>query len=253
MRRFMFWTLPVLTALLIVAPTALALVSGPPFADTYVDLQFPDDVLNGQDLRIQGSSGPGGGCDPVRIAFMKWDLTSLAGAPGYARLVLTTGLTAASSNSAGYQITLYQLADDDDGWTESISWNVGRPPLGPAIQTITLPVPGPIPQGTQIVFGDTDAGLLNYIQDEYDNRNKIASLAVRFTTCPATSIQWFEDRESGAQGPYLDLRTGPNSVTLRTFRSDNPAVSPVIWGGAGIALLAAVAGIIVARRRRLAN
>lgn len=251
MRRSLLRILLVLTVLLAVAPIASALVSGPPFADVYVDLQFADNSFNGQDLRIQGSSGPGGGCDPVRIAFMKWDLTPLTQAPGYARLILTTGLTAASSNAAGYQITLYQLADGDDGWTESITWNSGRPPLGPPIQTITLPTPGPIPQGTQIVFGDTHIGLLNYILDEYNHRNKIASLAVRFTTCAATSIQWFEDRESGAQGPYLDLKT-PTSVTLRTFGSNNPAVSPLILGGV-VLLLAGVAGIIVARWRRLAN
>lgn len=252
MRRFLLWILPVLTALLIVAPIALALVSGPPFADTYVDLQFPDSVLNGQDLRIQGSSGPGGGCDPVRIAFMKWDLTPLTQAPGYARLVLTTGLTAASSNAAGYQITLYQLNDADDGWTESITWNSGQPPLGSAIQTITLPTPGPIPQGTQIVFGDTHTGLLNYVLDEYNNRNKIASLAVRFTTCAATSIQWFEDRESGAQGPYLDLRTAPNSVTLRTMDSDDTSARPWILAVAAL-FLGAVVALAVVRRRRTAN
>lgn len=249
MARLLRITLIAVVVLTAVTTGALALVSGLPEADTYVDFNARDTSQNGNDLRIQGSSGAGGGCDPVRTVYMRWSLTGLTQAPGYAKLQLIT-VGAGSSNAGGRFVTLYQLADSDDGWDESLTYNTPAPGVGAAIQTVSLPGTDAVPAGTVITFGDADTGLLTYLQQEYNSRNKIASFALRFTTCAATSIQWFEDRESGASGPYLEVRLTPTAVALSTFAADNPAPAwPLIAGLGALAALISAAGVWIYRKR----
>jgi hypothetical protein len=108
--------------------------------------------------------------------------------------------------------------------------------------------------GNTVTFNNSN--LVDFLQQEADGDNTAsfglgltgncgnASLLVRMSSKEPSVIE--------AQRPRLQI-TDPNAVTLRAFRSDDPVVSPVIFGGAAIALLAVVAGVFVARRRRLAN
>lgn len=230
----------VLASLLIalVLVPVYAQASGPPVADVFVDSNNPDNNYNGQDLRIQGSSGPGGGCDPVRTVFMKWDLSGQLGETATAVLTLTT--TNVTSQAAGQTITLYELADDS--WTEDVTFNTFNPTLGAEIQSVNLP--NPVPAGTQVVFDN--GNLVNWVNSQF-NGDQVMSVALRFATCAATSLQAFEDRESGVNGPDLQLED-PNAVGLRSLGSDDNPITPLIFAALGLGVLA-LGGAVVARRR----
>jgi len=220
--------------------TVLALVSGPPAQDTYVDKNTSEAGVShdGMELRVQGSNL--GTCDAVRTAYMQWNLQDLSAPAGWAQLNLT--VTSTPSNAAGQTISLYRTTD---GWDESLTYNTPAPAVGALIESVTLP--SGIASGAVVSFGGTDAALLQYINEKVGQPS--ISFALKFSTCATTSLIWFLDSESGTGAPNLEVRTAapPNAVDVSSTSAERTSLP--LYAGLGAVALILVAGLAISRRR----
>lgn len=241
----------VLASLVVMAVSAavLALASGPPTADTWVEVLNPD-LAHGTEDNLW-TRGDTVNCTTARRAYLKW---SLADVPNGAGVIANATLTLFVNGSTGdftspRDVTLFEVTDDN--WNDSMTWN-SAPAVGNAIQTLSLSSPTGSISNQSITF--SNPALVAFL-DAQANGDDVASFAVVMTgNCTAGSVGLRFDSVNKVGGVAPDLQiSNPNAVSLRTFRSDDPAVSPVIFGGAALILLVAVAGIVIARRRRLAS
>jgi hypothetical protein len=233
---------PILLALMLfaiaIAPVAAQSGTGDPIADTYVSTQAPTTNYDGNDLRIEGSSGPGGGCSAVRTVYMKWDLSTHNTPISNAVVVLTT--TNVTSNAQGQTLRLSRV--DNDNWTEGMTYNSGRPDVGTEVATYVLGA-NPPATGTKIIF---DApGITTFVNEQIAG-DKVASFALTFATCAASSLQAFDDIESGTTvGPSLEA---PLAVGMTEVSAQQATSWPLYAGLAAVALVV-VAGVAISRRR----
>lgn len=232
-----------LAVLLATAGIAVAAVSGPPTQDTYTNINAADTSYGTEtQLWTTLSGDAGGNCTVSRITYLKWNLADVAGQT-ISNAALTLTREGATSNPNNYTVGLYRVGD---GWDEDSTWNTSPVP-GSLIETKAFPAAN----GNTVVFNS--AALVSYLQGE-NTGDGVASFAIQLVSSGSCSgaVSLIFGSRTGTNPPDLQAQ-GPNSVTLRTFRSDDPAVSPVIFGGAALILLVAVAGIVIARRRRLAS
>lgn len=217
--------------LLIPVSIALAYTSGPPTHDSYIDSVTSGIPHDDQDLGVAGSTS---NCNPTNITYLQWDLSGIPDTETIASATLTLTTTYAN-NPTNATLTLYETGD---GWTETgLTWN-NAPALGSSIETVA----GPTAAGQTVTFNS--AALASYLDGEASGDN-VASLAIQWTgTCHSLiTLAVFEDRESGADGPYLLLQN-PTAVNLVSFRATRPSPNTAIsvfLGGIGIVLMGMVA------------
>ena len=166
--------------------------------------------------------------------------------------------TSVFSSGSSAQGTLELWATDalnplNDGWTEAALTFNNKPSGDRLLATVPLPVA----DGT-VAFSSTNLNTYLNEQTQFTGGgdttagNNLASFLIRITGCAAapSSNVFFAEGSPGSSygsGPRLKLYNS-NAVTLRTFRSADPAVNwPLIAGGA--ALLALVGGLGVYRWR----
>ncbi len=246
MTKAAFRILLAVVAIAVFSSVAFADFTGP-FYDTFVIVNNTNNPA-APNLSVQDSTGS---CTDTHITYFQFDVSGI-GTVDSAQLTVKAGGTPVGLDYSP-TMTMYGVADFDPNTLNGSNYPLTS--AGVVIQSQTIPAS--TVAGNVFVWGGSDPGLKNYVQSQADGDN-IVTLAFSFSlNChPVNSSLSFYSQDWGtpADRPVLTITgTKPNSVTLRTFRSDNSVVSPVILAGAGIALLAGVVGIIVARRRRLAN
>jgi hypothetical protein len=230
---------------------ASAVASGVADADAAVDVNRPSQNFGTSTLIRAAASGDA--CiSRSWWSFMKWDLTDVTDKAqiGYARLTLYVELidTPTGTLPAGVQLSLYEVADADDGWVETGITSGNAPVLGTLIESQSIPA-----MGQPVIFGN--ANLLNYLKTQ---ANDTASFGIALTAPVGTScgeldaIVRFYSRNAtvaDAQKPYLELRTEapPNAVTL-TDSSAQQANSLPLYAGLGALALVAAIGVGMSRR-----
>jgi hypothetical protein len=218
----------VLSAVTLMATSALALASGLPDHDAFVmpdDPETPADESatphNGQNLDAAASQGGIGACEPTETIYLKWDLSELAGANVDTATLTLTATYASDTGSA--DLTLYQTSD---GWSEDALTLNTAPSISASIQTVSAPPAGASP--TIITF--SNPALVTYINDQAAN-DGVASFALRFSNCSTGfTFARFADKESAGDGPYL-LMQNNNAVRLHTLRTAGKESKWLVVGG----------------------
>lgn len=259
--RFVFLSL--LAVLAIVAVAALpgvtraapeASVDVPATQDTYVDSASAGSSFDQGLLFLNYGTGAG------QVALLKFELNTGAVPLNSAKLGL--GIVKGCNLAPINIVSGVDIYATTDGWNESTTWNT-KPARGGKLASSDSATYGSA--NNEVTWTDNTSadGLLKYLQDEKAG-DGVASIWVELPGAFGSQIVFQDSEKSGVTpgctpadtiAPTIKVSDSslPNSLTLRTFRSDDPAVSPLILGGAAIALLAVVAGVFVARRRRLAS
>ena len=215
MRRSILLATVVLLVTALAANVALALGSGPPSDDAYVDINTPSTPHDDDELEVRASNTA---CDPTYIVYLKWDLSDIPDGTSVHTATLTL-TTSSASNSSGASITLYEAADvyaatstpwEEEGLTYSNAPDIA---VGTPIETQAAPTAG----GQALIFSST--ALRDYVNAQAAGDN-VASFALRFSGgCPTglTAVV-FEDRESPVNGPHLQL-LNTNAVRQHSFQA----------------------------------
>ncbi len=149
-----------------------------------------------------------------RIAYLKFDLSSLATSPTTATLILAGDTTTEAGTVTANQLTT-------DSWTETGTTWANKPAHGASIGSTTVAA-----GSTADVWVD----VTSYIQDQYTNDStKIASIALTGTNAKL----WFKSRESGASVvPTLVFTGGGGTAPIiaETFSSANSNWTAVMGG-----------------------
>jgi hypothetical protein len=270
MKRFFILTVVFgLLASSISASSVFAAPLGPSIAlaDVYVNNGLGNYNLNGENLQVASDEATCSAANPASITFLRWDVSSWASkAIESAQIVLTISINGTSGLA---QFTLYKVADDT--WDETKMTYNGptttypdhtSPPTfnvsNDAIETYTLPSTGYL---GNVVF--QSANLKDYVAQQANLDGK-ASFALVMTSCPgdyAPAVE-FLSKETGSPTvasaasnapaspsamtqPYMNVFE-PTAVTLRFFRSADPAVNwPLIAGLAAVV----IGGLTVTRKR----
>lgn len=225
--------------LLVVVAVLLFLIVGTvgavaPGKDTF----FGNGANNeGADLQLVSSSITG--CSPNYTAYLYWDLSSEPPI-STASLTLTTSAVVSGVPAGALEFTLYEVATDTWNETDTAA-PAGEP--GAAIQTASATLTSST-AGQTVVF---DAAPLSaYLESERTGDGE-ASVAVGITSnCTLNTIVTFEDSESGANGPNLELT--PTAVSMRSTEATNDGSAIFIWGGLIVAVALASAFVIIRRR-----
>jgi hypothetical protein len=242
-KRLILLIAAILAAVTLTGDDALALASGPPSDDSYVDVNDGDQNYDDSNLVITASTA---GCNPNTTIYLKWDLADIPdGASIYtATLTLTTIFT---NSTSGAKLTLYAVDDTYVGttvpWEEGglTSNNAPTVTLSAAIETQDAPTG----VGQVVTFNSTP--LKDYVNAQAAGDNT-ASFALRFSSdCSSGwTVAGFEDRENVTNSPDLQL-LNLNGVRWHSPRASNPASGWALAGILGILALPTI-GRLVARR-----
>jgi hypothetical protein len=226
--------------LAVLAVPVFAQASGAPSDDTFVRASEPGTNFNGTDLSSAGSTIA---CNATDTIFLQWDLSAITPGRTIGTATLTLTTKAVLGLQGGTTLTLYQVTND--AWDETTLTSATAPALGAAIQTVS-PVAAPNP----VSF--SGANLISYLQAQADGDNA-ASFAVRVTGACAAGVTFvqFEDKESAANGPDLDMQD-PTAVTITGLTASALSDGRLALALAGV-VSAGLILVIVLRRRRSAN
>ena len=202
-------------------------------------------AFNGVTLRVYGDVLPGGGCSPNRVSYLLFDLSGITPSEKIESATLTLAVNSGAPQD-GSTMTMAVEGTTNVAWSEDgvgqpvLHWVNNRPTLGTPLASKPMVVSG------SIEFSDA---LLTKFLD--DNKGHSVTLGITPVACAGNQpAQWFHSKEntSGAAVPTLSINP-TTAVTLRTFRSADPAVNWPLIAGLG-ALVALVAGGILFYRKR---
>ncbi len=247
MKRSLAFVIALVLLAVIVAP-ALALVSGSPTQDAWVEVANPTNTNNTADLWVRASTVS---CTPDRVSYLQYDLTGLTAAQmGWATLVVRiNGIT--GDFSTPRNVTLYRLLNDN--WTETnVTWNSvnpgttpgAGPNIGAKIQAI--PVSAAL---TTITFNDP--ALLAYFKEKAGGKISFALEMTDNCTAGSTGVR-IDSAEfvTGGSAPTLDLRTaGPPPTAVEVSTASAQRTAWPLYAGLGVVALGVVAGVVISRRK----
>jgi hypothetical protein len=245
-KRLILRIAAILAAVTLVSDDALALASGPPSDDSYVDVNYGDDNYDGKDLVVAASTTA---CSPNTTIYLKWDLADVPDGTSIHTAILTL-TTVDINNTSGARLTLYAVEDTYVGTTipweeEELTYdNAPTISAGAAIETQDAPTAG----GQVITFNST--ALKDYVNAQAAGDNT-ASFALRFSSgCPSGwTVAGFEDRENVTNSPDLQL-LNLNTVRWHTLRAGSPASCWALAGVLGILVLPAIGRLVAQRGKR---
>lgn len=227
--------------------TALALGSGPPSDDSYVDVNNADTSYDDDKLEVRASAS---GCTPVLTTYLKWNLSDVSTSIHTATLTLTT---VDVSNTSEAKLTLYAVEDTYVGTTvpweeEGLTYNNAPTiTLSAAIETQDAPTA----MGQVVTFNST--ALRDYVNSQAAG-DDTASFALRFSSDCASglTIAVFEDREAETNSPDLRL-LNLNAVRWHSLQANGPTSGWALVGILGLFALPAVGRVITRRFTRQEN
>jgi hypothetical protein len=194
-------------ALLAGAHSAAAATTVPAVADTYVDASAPKQRFGTTATLLAGTA-------PTRTAYVRFDLRAVTGPIARATLMLQAG----SASLTGFEVR--NVADSN--WNERSIAYQNAPAVGSA------------------VVGSSGAFITGPVSADITGAVVAGSVITVALTSQSTAALSFASRETGGQGPRLELETA--DVTAPAVSLTSPAsgsttnrVQPVFAGGAGTA------------------
>lgn len=236
----------VLTFLLGVTAIAFALASGPPDADASV---YSNDTSLTQNLdQLRAESGDPV-CNRTRWSYVKWNLAGVPPGTTISTASMTYYVNLVNLPSGAVpQISLFKVLDDS--WQETSVTSGNGPAFGDLIQSVPVPA-----ANTTIEFNNAD--LVTYLQQEAAG-DDVASFGLAITgNCGNASVlvRMYSKDSPNPDTPDPNLNIAdPNAVTLRTMEAEaGSSTTPLLLGGIALLLVATGAGLVWARRNRMAS
>jgi hypothetical protein len=211
MQRFVLAGILLVFVTLSMANEVSAVASGPPTNDSFVRVTAVDTNFNALGLSVAASTSS---CNPTDTIYLKWDLANIP----VGKTVHTASLTLTSnyvSSTSGATLALYRTSDDYAGSQTALAESELTANNAPAPEALIETQPAPTVSSQTVVFDS--AALASYVNAEAGG-DKMVSFVIRFSQgCNTLDLVRFDDHESGASGPDLQLQD-PTVVHMQSVR-----------------------------------
>ena len=197
-------------------------------------------------LTVTADGPPAAQCTPNRVAYLRFDLSTIPAANSIDNAMLTLAV----SSSLG-SVTMAVAGSTNTDWSEdgdvypAITWN-NKPSLGAPLASAVSATSG------SVSFSGTE--LTNFLKV---NKGSLVTLAITSVGNDVTNFpcggdpqpyQYFSSKE-GTTPPALTINSTPTALTLGSFGSSDPAVNWPLIVGLGTMAAVVIGGLAVTRRR----
>jgi hypothetical protein len=224
-----------------------------PTDDASVRLTTPDGSYNSGLLTVTADGPPAAQCTPNRVAYLRFDLSTIPSGDTVDSAVLALAAQASLGS-----LTMAVEGSTNTAWSEdgvgqpALTWN-NKPALGSPLASAPSAASG------SVSFSGT--GLTDFIAA---NKGNLVTLAITSVGNDATNYpcggdpqpyQYFYSKENTAQAaaPTLTINSTPTALTLSTLHAAGPTVNWPLIVGLGVLALVVIVGLAVSRRRAAAR